>query len=63
MREKGANMRSGSLLVQDVPVTVWRAKRAEKNSGHKLHLKPEITFAPSPPFAYSREPFFPTTSP
>ena len=56
-------MREAHLyFVQRVPVSVWRAERAEKKIGHKLHLKPEFTFALSPLFAYSREPFFPMTS-
>jgi hypothetical protein len=52
-------MREAHLyFVQRVPVSVWRAERAEKKIGHKLHLKPEFTFALSPLFAYSRDPFF-----
>jgi len=52
-------MREAHLyFVQRVPVSVWRAERSEKKIGHKLHLKPEFTFALSPLFAHSRDPFF-----
>jgi hypothetical protein len=59
---KGANARSASPFLNSLCPYRFGAQSAPKNSGHKLHLKPEFTFALSPLFALSREPFFLATS-